>query len=252
LFDSARDPWRASGYYLVAIENATRVFALDEVIVLASRGLDSLDRAPETPERTERQLQLQVALAFAVCYTRGFASAVTAKAMARTVEICNALGDSPRLFAAWYAVFIYYLVSDDLVKAQEVGDRLLDMAKMADDPILLLGAHTHMGSLLHMKGDLLRGRDHLERAVALHDPLQIMSYVAIYRVDPGLAARSQSVSNLYLLGYFDQAHRRLQETLSLARQGPSRAAEGVPLAFATFFYQFFGQPEAVIQAADQC
>jgi len=252
LFDAARDPWRASGYYLLAIENAARVFALDEVIALARRGLDSLNRVPDTRERSERQLQLQVALAFAVCYSRGFASDVTAKEMARTLEICGALGDSPQLFAAWFVACLYYIVSGNLVKAQEIGVRLLALAETTQDPILLLGAHAHVGTLLHMKGEFVEAHDHLERAVALHDPLQAMSYVAIYRVDPGLGARGQSVTNLYLLGYLDQANRRVEETLSLARQGPSRVAEGVPLVFAAFFYQFVGQADEVLRVADEC
>jgi DNA-binding winged helix-turn-helix (wHTH) protein/predicted ATPase len=252
LFDSAQDAWRASGYYLLAIQNATRVFAHDEVIALAQKGLDSLRTTPETHERTERELQLQVALAFSVSYTRGFAAEVTAREMARTLEICSRLGDSPQLFAVWYAMFIYYLISSDLDKAQEMGERLLALAEATHDPILLLGAHTQVGTLLHMKGAFVQAHDHLERAVALHDPLQIMSYVAIYRTDPGLVARSQSISNLYLLGYLDQAYTRMQETLSLARQGSDRGAAGVPLAFAAFFYQFVGQAEEVLRVADEC
>jgi len=252
LFESARDPWRASGYYLLAIQNAAQVFARDEVIALARRGLDLLRKVPTTRERIERELNLQVALAFAVSYSRGFGAAVTAKEMTRTLEICEGLGDIPQLFTVWYGLFAYYVTSADLKQAREVGERLLTIADASQDPILLLGAHLHLGTVLHEQGELLAAHDHLERAVALHDPLQIMSYVAIYRTDPGLVARSLSIGNLYLIGYADQAAARMHQTLSLARQSPDRSAAGFPLAFAAFFYQFFGDAGKVLQLADEC
>ena len=253
LFESARDPWRASGYYLMAVQNAGRVFAHDEEITLARRGLELLKTVPQTPERAERELNLQVALGLAVTFSRGYASAETKREMARTLALCEGTGNNPRLVPVWFALSAYYLTSADLKKAREMGERLLAIAEAAAlDPVLLVGADLIFGLAVQLQGEHLLSHHHLERAVALHDPRQITSYAAIYGTDPGMYARGGSIRNLFLLGYLDQAVRRVGDTLLLARQGADRSSAGYPLTFAAFFYQFLGQAENVLQVADEC
>jgi predicted ATPase/DNA-binding CsgD family transcriptional regulator len=252
LFESARDSWRASGYYLLAVQNAGRVFAHNEEITLARRGLELLKTVPQTPERAERELNLQVALGLAVTFSRGYASAETKSETARTLALCEGMGNNPQIVPVWFALGPYYLTSADLTKAREIGERLLAIAEAAQDPVLFLGAHTIFGLAVQLQGEHLLSHQHLERAVALHDPRQIASYAAIYRTDPGMYARGGSIRNLYLLGYPDQAARRVGDTLLLARQGADRSSAGFPLTFAAFFYQFLGKAEKVLEVADEC
>ena len=55
LFEAARDHERATDYYLVAAENAARIFAHHEAVALARRGLALIETLPDTPElRTPR------------------------------------------------------------------------------------------------------------------------------------------------------------------------------------------------------
>src|SRR6185369_481143 len=56
LFEAARDHERAADYYLVAAENSARIFAHQETVSLARRGLAQLQMLPDTPERARREL----------------------------------------------------------------------------------------------------------------------------------------------------------------------------------------------------
>jgi len=53
LFEAARDFPRASHHFLIAAQNAARVFANREAIVLAQRGLDALQTLPESSTRAD-------------------------------------------------------------------------------------------------------------------------------------------------------------------------------------------------------
>ena len=73
LFEAARDHERAADHYLVAAENAARVFAHHEAVTLARSGLALLQTLPDTPERGRRELPLLVTLGVQVQVAQGYA-----------------------------------------------------------------------------------------------------------------------------------------------------------------------------------
>jgi hypothetical protein len=54
LYETVREANRASDYFLLAAQSAQRIFANQEAIALARRGLALLERVPDTPERANR------------------------------------------------------------------------------------------------------------------------------------------------------------------------------------------------------
>src|SRR5215470_10233676 len=97
-FEHGRDYRRAIRYLRQAAENAARRFANHEAIALARRGLDLLKSLPETVERTQSELSLQVILGVSLMATRGYASAEVEQAYARARELCQQIGETPQLF----------------------------------------------------------------------------------------------------------------------------------------------------------
>src|SRR4029450_3515952 len=73
LFESAREWSPAAEYFLLAAENAARLFANEETITLARRGLEMLKRLPDTTERARQELRLQVMLGSPLMATKGYA-----------------------------------------------------------------------------------------------------------------------------------------------------------------------------------
>src|SRR5262249_14686354 len=84
---------------------------------------------------------------------------------------------------------------------------------------LLLQAHHALGPTYLYTGDLVSGQAHLEEGIALYDPHQHRSHAFLYGGhDPGVCCLSHAALTLWLLGYPDQALRRSQEALALARE----------------------------------
>ena len=54
----------------MAAQNAARVFANQEAVVLARRGIEVLASLPHTPERARKELGLQIALGPALFATK--------------------------------------------------------------------------------------------------------------------------------------------------------------------------------------
>src|SRR5437763_2969537 len=58
LWEVARDFAQAADACLVAAQNAVRLFANQEAVLLARRGLELLQKLPDTPERARQELTL--------------------------------------------------------------------------------------------------------------------------------------------------------------------------------------------------
>ena len=73
-FEQARDLTRAAKYLQLAAENAIRRFAYQEAVRLSRRGLELLERLPDTAERAEQELCLQLTLGMPLIATEGYAA----------------------------------------------------------------------------------------------------------------------------------------------------------------------------------
>lgn len=251
LYESARDPNRASGYFLVAAMNAQRIFANQEAISLAQRGLALLEKTPETTERTQKELGLRITLAFSLLFTRGYGAPEVGHDMARARALSNQLGDTAQVFPILFGLWIYYITAPDLKASRRIAEQMVEIAHAADDPTLLM-AHVSLGLALHHHGELVPAYEQLEKARQYHDPALHGRYLELYRMEAGLNGGSESVRILWMLGYPDQAYRRSEEILELARTIPNPASLAFSLLFKAFLHQSLSQPEKVLALSEEC
>lgn len=250
LYETAREPGPASEYFLLAAQNAQRIFANQEAIVLARRGLALLEKVPGSPERTRKELGLQVTLAFSYLCTVGYAAPETGTNMTRARELCRAIGDTASLLPIVVGLWTYYLCKADMNAARETADQLGVMCRHVDDAALRLGAYATLGFTAHQQGDLVASRDYFEQVDKLYEPAQHARYVQIYRFDPGIHSQSEMTRTLWLLGFPDQARRKVEATRSLARSSPLSLA--FCLMFAAWLYQELRESEKVRQVGEAC
>lgn len=252
LYETARNPECASDYFLLAAQNAARIFANQEAIGLARRGLALLGKIPETPERTRKELDLQVTLAFSLLWTLGYASRETGANMARARQLCEALGDTASLFPVMWGLWHFYLCKGDLKFARDTAEQLLSISPDLRDPALILGAHICLAFTLEHQGELVASRQHFEESSRHYDFLQHSRYVQLYRFEPGIQSESEMVRTLWLLGFPDQARRKMDETLARAQT----LAIPLSLAFAqraaASLYQNLCLPEKARDIGQAC
>src|SRR6516162_9622920 len=141
LFESAREFGRAADHFLLAAQNGAEVYAHQEAVELARRGLDLLRQTPDTPERDRRELRLQVALGMQLQVTQGFAAAAAEPTYTRGRELCHRLQDNEELFAVLWGLWLYHKARSELRQARTLADQLFAQAGRLADTALILQSH---------------------------------------------------------------------------------------------------------------
>ena len=167
---------------LMAAQNAARIFA----ITIMRRGLVLLGKIPETPERTQKELGLQVTLAFSLLCTVGYAAPETGANMAKARELCQRLGDTVQLIPILFGRWTFYICKGDLKSAREEGEHMLSISRTLNDPVQLAGAHVGMAMSRFHQGELVASRQHFDEVVRLYDVAQHGLYLQLYRLDPAI------------------------------------------------------------------
>jgi tetratricopeptide (TPR) repeat protein len=215
-FEQGRDYRKAVRYLQQAGENASRRSAYVEAIDLLTKGLELLKRLPDTPERTQQELKLQIALGSLLGMTQGFAAPEVENAYVRARELCQQVEETPQLFWVLYGLCGFSLLRPEYQTACGLAEQLLSLAQRLHEPALLVRAHQVLGLTLFWLGELAPALEQLEQGIPLYDPQQPHSYRA--GPDPRVVGPAHAAFILGLLGYPDQALKRSREALTVAQE----------------------------------
>jgi predicted ATPase len=219
LWEAARDFDQAVDCFLLAAQNAIRLFANQEGVKLARRGLSLLASLPDTLDRSRKELALQITLGPALFATQNWSAPEVESAYTRADALCHKLGDSPDLFRARWGLFLYQVARGDIQQALQLGEQLQDLAQESQDPALLLQAHHATGPILGLVGDWTSSRRQLEEAVAYYDRKAHADHASLYGGhDPCVCCQGYGAKALWMLGYPDQAMQLGNKALALARE----------------------------------
>ena len=109
---------KAVEYLGRAGQQALQRSAHADAISNLTAAIDLLQKLPDSPERIQRELLLQLALGPALIAVKGWAAPEVERAYTRARELCERLGDPPELFPAlfglWIVSFIARRVTDGL------------------------------------------------------------------------------------------------------------------------------------------
>jgi len=220
----------AAEYWQRAGEKAVARSAHLEAISQLTTGLAVLQTLPETAERNQQELLLQIRLGPALMMTKGFAAPEVEHAYARARALCQRVGETPQLFSVLRGLWQFYNGRGAYQTARELGEQCLQLAQQGHDAARLLEAHHTLWTTRLLLGELRLAHTHLEQGLALHDPdpQQHRALAVLYGHDPGVCCRGVAAVTLWLLGYPDQSLRQLQSADTLARE----VAHPSSLAFA--------------------
>jgi predicted ATPase len=218
-FEHGGEMARAVHYWQHVGDNATRRNSHSEAITALKKGLQLLATLPESPERTQQELALELTLADLLRATEGVGSPDVGHVYTRAYRLCQQTGEAPQLARVLWGLSQFEMTQGHGTTAGELAQQLLDLAQRQPDTGYLVEGHFLMGMMAFYRGDFLAARAHLEQSWHLSDSL--LSHIATLRGGfvPGVAARTSLARVLWALGYADQAQQRCQEALALARQG---------------------------------
>lgn len=229
---------KAIEYLHKAGQQAVQNLAHAEAISYFITALDLFKTLPETLERGQRELSLQLTLAASLQVTKGPSAPEVENVYRRAQALCRQGGDQQQHFAVLRGLWLLHHVRADLVAAREAGEQLLIMAEEIQDPTLIVEAHRTLGSTLLWQGEFSLARMYLEQAVALYDQPQHSPLPSLYGgADPGIVCLCELARGLWFLGYPEQALLRSQTALALARTHVDSFSLGFALIFAAGLHQ---------------
>jgi predicted ATPase/DNA-binding winged helix-turn-helix (wHTH) protein len=237
-FEYGGETLRAVHYWQQTGENAARRNAYHEAIAALRRGLALLATLPDSPERTQRELALQILLGEMFVATQSMASPEAGEAYSRAHALCQGLEETPQHFQVLQGLCNVHRAQARLRTTEALSQQLCHMAQGLHNAVLVLESHLAMGSVAFYLGDLVAARTHLEQSLGLCDTPQLLTPLFLNGYEPGVKHGTYFALVLWLLGYADQAQQRSQEALALAQQIGHTPSLAVATIFAAIFSQF--------------
>lgn len=242
---------QAIPYWQQAGQRATQRSANIEAIGHLTKGLELLQTLPDSPERIQQELALQIALGTPLLATKGFAAPDVGNVYTRALELCRQIGETPQLFPVLAGLRAFYTVRGESQTARELGEQLLRLAQSAQAPAFLLEAHYALGISTYLLGEFLAARAHFEQSITLYDSQQHRSHALLYGFDTGVACLSLLSRTLWYLGYPDQALKRTCEAVTLAQKLTHPQSLAFALVFASGVHRSRREGQAAQARAEE-
>jgi predicted ATPase len=233
-FEHGRAPERAVRYRQQAAAQALRRYAYREAAEHLTTALALLQTLPETPERDQHELALQMALGSAAMAAYGETASTVERAYARACALCQQLNATSQFCAALVGLGTWYSTHGQLRTARELLEQALHYGQEAHDPTDHARASIMLGSVMFLSGEFVITQAHLEHGQRLYAP-QRHCFHALASPAFGF---TRLAAVLWHLGYPDQALQRSDEALQLARSVAHPWEVLVTLIFVASVHQY--------------
>jgi len=249
-FEQGHDYRRAAKYLQKAADKATRRFAYREAVELSRRGLELLGKLPDTAERDEQEIYLQLTQGLPLIATKGYAAADVGSAYTRARELCQRLGETREIFQVLWGLWAFHLLRADLGRAREMAEEFLRLTERQPDPGLAARGHVAVEATLMHQGEFGRAMEHFEKALSFYDPEQDRHDSFRYTQNPAVGMRCHGAWTLWFLGKPDQALERMKEALTVARDLSEPHGVAHTFYFAAVLHHFRREPRLSQECAD--
>ena len=248
LFQSGRDFLRSAEFYRTAAQHAAAVFASQEAVALARRGVATVESAPESAERSRAELALLITLGNSLIATAGYAAAEVTEAFTRAREICESLGEKPMLFPVLYGEWVSEFVSGNNHRSLELSRRFLNLALEEGNEAVVVGFRM-MGWGQFCTGNIEASRESFDEAIAIWTP-ECRRLAFHYGHEPGMAACLNQALALWLLGSYPEAEARYLQALRLADEVNHTNSRSYAMVFAAVYCCWRGDYERALMHAE--
>jgi class 3 adenylate cyclase/predicted ATPase len=243
---------KAVEYLYRAGQQAAQRSAHEEVVGHLTTALELLKTLPDTSERAQKELTLQLTLGPSVIATKGWAAPEVTMIYSRARELCQQEGDTSQLFATLWGLWIFHIVQADYEPSRELGEQLLALAQRENDSGFLVEAH-YVQAAIHFwfRGEMVATREHAEQGISLYNPQQHRSLAFLHgSFDPGVACFLYAALALWVLGYPQQGRQKLDAALALARELSQPNSLAFALSFAALFHLLEHDEQAARERAE--
>jgi class 3 adenylate cyclase/predicted ATPase len=212
--DTAIAYWHRAGQFSFAKS------AVHEAIAQLRRGLGLLEGLPETRERNQLELDIQVTLTRPLMAGKGYADPEVFAALDRAnwlVSQTGAVGTALH-FSVLYGFWVTNIVDGAIAAALEHATNFLSVAQSQPSPGPRLVGHRILAHSLIYSGDFRAALKHFETAASFYRPDEHSDSAFQYGQDIGVSAFVQLSWALWHRGYPDQSARAADRALAYSRE----------------------------------
>ena len=248
LLEGGRDFQRAAGFYQISATHASRIFASQEAVALARRGLAAIKFASQTSQRNGVEFGLAVTLGNALIATAGYAAPEVAEAFQLARTLCATREDMARLQLVMYGEWANSFVAANYLRATELGQGFVDFAGANEDALVV--GYRMLGWTQFCTGDVQGACRSFDRAIAIWNPERHRHLAFSFGHEPGMAAHiNQSIAR-WLLGDYAVAEDHYQTAMRLMEEVQHANSRAYGTSFAAVYCCWRGNPAGTLALAD--
>ena len=170
--------WQAAGQQ--ALQRSANREAADHV----RKGLEALSSLPDTHERAQLELNLQIMLGVALGATAG--QHTTGQVYARACDLARQVGTPPELFPALWGLWYAHIARGEMPRAGTLAQEFLELAQHQQDPLVAAG-HRMLANTALWEGQLADAQAHCRLGLESYHPAQHRASIMSYGQDSGVA-----------------------------------------------------------------
>jgi predicted ATPase len=218
---------QAVAYWGKAGQQSAARSAVIEAEAQLRRGLLLIADLPDSRERRQQELGLQVTLASALMESKGHVHPDVSEVLGRARQLIVETEATGTIlhFSVLYGLWVGQYLGGEPIAAIEQANEFLALAR-SQTPTqsgLVLVGHRLLGSASVLAGkDYAAALSHLDRAVELYRPEEHRELAFRFGADIGITAKCARALALWHRGYPDQARDAVDEGLRHARQSVHR------------------------------
>ena len=188
---------QAIPYWQQAGQRAVQRSANIEAIGHLTNGLELLKTLPDTPERTQQELTLQIILGVPLRATKGYAATEVEQTYKRALNCASRWGRLRSSSRCCTDCLRFISCGQSYKTAHELAEQLLSVAQTPARPGAPPRGPPGTGAdLVPSRGEFALAREHFEQGIALYDPQKHRSHAFAYAGDPGVICLEQRTNCL--------------------------------------------------------
>jgi len=250
-YTAANVPDRAVQYWLRAGQKAWQRSAAKEAIAHLSCGLELVDKVADAATRDALELGLQAALGVVYFATVSYVAPQAQAAFLRAYELCERVRQAELLAPVLYGIGAFQTMKGNVQAGHAAFEKLMIVAKSADQPSLLLYTHAVLTWSNYNQADYRTAIGHADQVRALSAAKRSQG-PKLSAADPMIISETFRALALWSLGFPDQAEEVSDALLARARV----LGEPYSLAYALNFASVLipalcGEHRRAVERADE-